>query len=165
MQQRIQLTLFAEPEETLLIEKVRKAFNPVQFALIRAHVTLCREDMLLQKDMVLKHLSHTAHPFITIRFGKPARFAEGRGLFLPATEDTQFQLLRSHILQDISCPVIAQEPHITLIHPRNATCTDAIFEEVCRMKLPEQLTFKRVSLIEQINGKEWKPLREFPLRG
>ena len=40
---RRQLTLFLnEPKGN--IEKIRSEFNPVQFDLIPAHVTLCRED-------------------------------------------------------------------------------------------------------------------------
>lgn len=165
MPNRIQLTLFANAEEAALIEQVRGAFNPVQYALIRAHVTLCREDMLLQPEPVLQRLADTAFPFITIRFGKPARFSDGKGLLLPATEDAQFQLLRNEILQDMPGFIIPQEPHVTLIHPRNGICTDEIFEQVLRANLPEQLTFKQVSLIAQENGKEWKTLRRFPLWG
>ena len=43
-QRRIQLTLFIEENEAETIEQIRKEFNPEQYELIKAHVTLCRED-------------------------------------------------------------------------------------------------------------------------
>ena len=41
---RKQLTLFLEASEAESIERIRKEFNPKQFALIKSHITLCRED-------------------------------------------------------------------------------------------------------------------------
>lgn len=58
----------------------------------------------------------------------------------------------------------AQEPHITLMHPRNSTCTDAIFDEVVKMDLPSKFTFNKISLIEQENGGPWRILDEYDLR-
>jgi hypothetical protein len=51
------------------------------------------------------------------------------------------------------------EAHITLMHPRNATCTDAIFEEIRAHALPAQITFNTVSLIEQVDGGPWRVLQ------
>jgi hypothetical protein len=46
---RIQLTLFVGEPESVAIEHIRKMFNPLQYALIKAHVTLCRADELFRK--------------------------------------------------------------------------------------------------------------------
>jgi hypothetical protein len=51
--------------------------------------------------------------------------------------------------------------HITLIHPRNSTCTDAIFEQIKELKFPTVLEFGKISLIEQRNGGKWNVLQEF----
>ena len=40
---RRQLTLFLT-EQNQIIEEIRATYNPKQFELIKAHVTLCRED-------------------------------------------------------------------------------------------------------------------------
>ena len=52
---------------------------------------------------------------------------------------------------------------ITLMHPRNSTCNDEIFEEIKNIPFPTKLTFKRISLIEQEINKEWKIIKEFDL--
>lgn len=41
---RRQATLYLPPPHREPIEVLRARYNPAQFALIRAHVTLCRED-------------------------------------------------------------------------------------------------------------------------
>ena len=50
---RIQLTLFVDPKEAVTIERVRQEFNPGQFKLIKAHVTLCREDEIQDLEKVV----------------------------------------------------------------------------------------------------------------
>ncbi|MEQ1633746.1 MAG: hypothetical protein ABL997_15305 [Planctomycetota bacterium] len=44
---RTQLSLFVPPPHDVLVESVRAVVDPVQHALIPAHVTLCREDELV----------------------------------------------------------------------------------------------------------------------
>ena len=101
---------------------------------------------------------------ITIEFGKPTRFDNGRGLLLPAAIDnTEFYGLRRKVLAGLTDNPKKQEPHITLMHPGNSTCTDNIFELIQEIKLPTKLEFKKVCLIEQSNGEEWIILQEFEL--
>jgi 2'-5' RNA ligase len=52
-------------------------------------------------------------------------------------------------------------PHITLMHPRNSTCTDEIFEELKKLKFALTMKFDRISLIEQVNNGKWKILENF----
>lgn len=117
----------------LIIEQIRQEFNPRQFELIKAHVTLCREDELENLEQVLSNLLmlvQTQEKFY-IEFGKVARFDNGKGLFLPATNDNiQFENLRRQVLNGLIDHPRKQEAHITLMHPRNSTCTDHIFELV-----------------------------------
>jgi len=70
-----QATLFVPPPFDISIEAVRAHNNPLQFGLIRAHLTLCREDKVADWDIfsevlngqnrsIRKHNPHIAlvHP-------------------------------------------------------------------------------------------------------
>jgi hypothetical protein len=72
---RRQLTLFVPRHAVQEVERIRQKYNPEQYALIEAHITLCREDEFSQEADFLDFL-HTAQ--ITdkdrINFGTPIRF-------------------------------------------------------------------------------------------
>jgi hypothetical protein len=162
---RLQLSLFVPPLQAAGIEAIRQAVNPVQYSIINSHVTLCREDELEPLEKVLYNLRQLQHPPITLGFGPAIRFAEDKGVLLPAIQGGEgFIQLRQTVLQGITASPRVQEAHITLLHPRNATCTDAIFAQIQNAALPTQLTFDAISLIEQINGGPWTILEQFQLR-
>lgn len=154
---RQQLTLFVPPADVVEIETIRGRYNPVQRALIDCHVTLCREDELVELDRVLQNLRAHRLPAITIGFGNMIRSAGGKGVLLPAaTGQEEFQQLREKVLEGIVVAPRRQEAHITLMHPRNSACTDAIFEAIRAYVLPQQITFDTISLIEQVAGGPWR---------
>ncbi len=164
-QKRIQLTLFVDEENSIVMEKIRREFNPAQYDFIKSHVTLCREDELDKIDEVMRNLIGLNHDPITIEFGNMVRFSEGKGLMIPAFGDNEpFQKLRRYILKEIIEHPRKQEPHITLMHPRNSICTDTIFEQVKAHKLPHKIEFNKISLIEQEMDKQWHILEEFELK-
>jgi 2'-5' RNA ligase len=159
---RIQLTLFVSENESGIIERLREEFNPEQYALIKSHVTLCREDELETIEKITQQLTVLNHGLITIDFRKATRFSEGKGVLLPSRGDNKsFQELRATILAGLTGKRRMHEPHITLMHPRNSTCTDEIFEQIEKFILPGRLTFRKISLIEQADGNKWEVLREF----
>lgn len=161
---RIQLTLLVHPDVSDAIEQVRKRFNPAQFELIAAHVTLCREDELEPMDRVLRNLEQMKHESIFVDFGPPVRFSDGKGVFISAVGDqAPFQELRKAILQGVVENPRRQEPHITLMHPRNSECTDSIFAEIEKLELPRTIEFRKICLIEQASGERWKVLKTFDL--
>lgn len=163
-QKRRQLTLFIPAPASDPIEKIRREFNPAQYALIKSHVTLCREDELEQPEKVILNLTRLRHGRITIDFGAPVRFSGGKGVLLPAIGTHEsFQQLRERILQGIIEKPRTYEPHITLMHPRNAACTDELFEQIERCVFPDKIEFRKISLIEQETGKKWNVLEEFEL--
>ncbi|AEE54176.1 2'-5' RNA ligase family protein [Haliscomenobacter hydrossis] len=163
-QKRIQLSLFVDESASSSIESIRATFNPAQYVLIPAHVTLCREDELEQIDQVIQNLQRLNQDSITIDFGPVIRFSEGKGVLIPAIGPNEsFQQLRANILQGIIENPRLPEPHITLMHPRNATCTDEIFAQIAQYSLPRKITFKKISLIEQEIGMKWCILDEFHL--
>ena len=162
---RTQLTLFINEKDARIIEQIRREFNPEQYDLIRSHVTLCREDELENMEQVLHNLTQSKHKSITIKFGNISRFSEGKGVLIPALNDNKsFENLRKNILKGIIEKPRIQEPHITLMHPRNATCTDEIFKEIQNYNLPNTIKFSKISLIEQEMGQKWRILKEFELK-
>ena len=162
---RIQLTLFIDVADSEAIEEIRKEFNPQQYELIKSHVTLCREDELEQIEKIVAHLNALDSGSITIDFGNVIRFANGKGVLLPAVGDhAQFQSLRAKVLHEVIEQPRLHEPHITLMHPRNATCTDEIFANIEKRNLPRKIKFNKITLIEQEMGMKWVVVKEFDLK-
>jgi 2'-5' RNA ligase superfamily len=161
---RTQLTLFINEKDAKIIEEIRQKFNPIQYALIQSHVTLCREDELENMAQILHNLSHLKHNPITINFGNIIHFSDKKGVLMPAVGNLEsFENLRKYILKGITENPRLQEPHITLMHPRNAICTDEIFAAIQKYDLPNALEFSKISLIEQKIGGKWVVLMEFEL--
>ncbi len=161
---RIQLTLFVEKDESAAIEQIREKFNPEQYKLIKSHVTLCREDELVPLEKVMQNLENLHYPCFTIEFGPIIRFSEAKGILLPASSGyEQFQTLRTLILKGIVNHPTKTEPHITLMHPRNSTCTHDIFNHIAQIKIPGKFLFKKISMIEQEENNKWEIFNEYKL--
>jgi 2'-5' RNA ligase len=161
---RRQLTLFIDQGDAQIIEMIRAEFNPLQHQLIKSHVTLCREDEIEPLEAVIKNLSALDCGPVTIHFGPAVRFSDGLGVLIPAAgENIQFEQLRTLTLAGLKKNHNRQEPHITLMHPRNSSCNDSIFEKIAASDLPKKLMFNKISLIEQENDTAWKVLKEFSL--
>ncbi len=161
---RLQLTLFVDEKHSVAIESIRQKFNPQQYGLIKAHVTLCREDEIEPIEAVLYNLTQQALPKISISFGKAIRFSDDNGVLLPANDNLHsFRTLRSQVLHGIIEAPRNHEPHITLMHARNSTCTDDIFQQISKVILPAVITFERISLIEQLDQDPWNIIQEFDL--
>ena len=161
---RKQITLFVVENQSLEIEKVREKFNIDQFKLIKAHLTLCREDELEQFEKVMINLNKLDFKSFFLKVGKPILFSSENGILLPVIGNTEaFNVLRSEILNGIIENPRNQEPHITLMHPRNSICSNEIFTEIQNYNFPFQFKFDKVSLIEQVFGKKWNIIEEFKL--
>jgi len=163
---RRQLTLFVNKDDAATIEAIRSKYNPKQRELINCHVTLCREDEIENIDGVLHNLAKLNEKPLIIHFGRVTRFNDGKGVLIPATNENEaFHELRKQVLKRLNDNPGRHEPHITLMHPRNSTCTDKIFEEIEQVNLPSQLIFNSISLIEQVDGGQWKILKTFKIPG
>lgn len=163
---RKQLTLFLNPKETKVIEKIRHKFNPAQFELIKSHITLCREDEIEDLSAILQTIEQLNISSFELELGKVERFWEGKGVFIPIKDEHQkFQHLRALVLSKVTPSPRFHEPHITLMHPRNSCCTDNIFEQIQTINLPTYITISTISLIEQEIGKTWHVLKEYNLLG
>jgi len=158
MPKRKQLTLFLNDEESEPIELIRRKFNIHQFKLIDSHITLCREDEIENLDYVLDRVSNIKFSVFEVSLETPKRFYEGKGVFIPVIDSrNHLENLRKEILP-ISKII---EPHITIMHPRNSTCTDEIFREILETVIPTKVTLNKISLIEQEIGKKWNVLQTF----
>ncbi len=161
---RRQLTLFIDDHYSENIEKIRGKYNPVQFDLIRSHVTLCREDELENLPEIKHRLKSLNFKSVALNFNKIIRFSGGKGLMIPTDEtDLQYHYLRHHILKDLHIELQFPRPHITLMHPGNSTCTDEIFNEINEVIFPASIIFNKVSLIEQVEGSKWEIIETFQL--
>jgi hypothetical protein len=161
---RRQLTLFVSKADAVTIEAIRGRYNPLQQQLIAAHVTLCREDEIVNIDTVLHNLENLNQKTITVFFDEPIRFDKGAGLLIPAAANNEaFQQLRKKILAGVIDDPRKHQPHITLMHPRNSVCTDEIFEAIKKVSLSKQLSFNAISLIEQRDRGRWETLKTFTL--
>lgn len=160
---RRQLTLFLT-DNFDTIENVRQKYNPAQFELIKAHVTLCREDEIENLEQVLQNLSDLKALEISIQFEGPLRFDDGKGVYLKSCSNSgEFDNLRHQVLKNVIDNPRQQLPHITLMHPRNSTCYDEIFELISREEFPSNISFKTISLIEQRNNGKWEVIERFSL--
>ncbi|MFN8549193.1 MAG: 2'-5' RNA ligase family protein [Candidatus Eisenbacteria bacterium] len=114
---RRQLTLFATGEIAERIDAVRRVVDPVQHALIPAHVTLCREGELasLSAAEIEKRVRRLARGPLALRFGRAERFDE-HGILLRCIDgQADYQRLRVALLGD---PAIRENAaHLTLAHP------------------------------------------------
>lgn len=161
-QTRQQLTLFL-PNDQFAIETIRKKFNPIQQSLIAAHVTLCREDEIDPFEKIVDNLtSLPSIGSIKIFFNTVARFEDGKGVWLPgATNNDAFHNLRRAILRGHISSPRHLTPHLTLMHPRNSTCTEDIFAQIKNYTLPTVLSFDSVSLIRQEGNELWQTIDQF----
>ncbi len=160
---RRQATLFVPPPRDAAIETFRSRYNPVQYCLIRAHVTLCREDEVTDWELFADRLSQIEEIDISLSFGQPVR--DGNLVTLPPVGSTEsFDAFRRIVLIGQSNSIRKHNPHITLIHPRNGTCTDRIFDEMSCDLSPFSVIFRSVTLIEQVDSGEWKNNMTFPTK-
>jgi hypothetical protein len=161
---RRQLTFFLEQNDTEIIEKVRQLFNPRQFELINAHITLCREDEIENIEQVILNISKLKEREIIFQLEKPKRFDDGKGVYIKILNGgKKFNNLRQKVLKGVINNPRDQIPHITLMHPRNSICTDDIFEKISNEKFPASICFKKIYLIEQNNDEKWNVIKFFNL--
>lgn len=156
---RRQATLFFNNAPPALTHS-RHRYNPVQADLIPAHVTLCREDEVVDWLAFKQRVASLTRVELELKFGRPIR--NGNSVLLPAIEGMEaFVSLRRNLLSDGTSEPRPMNAHVTIIHPRNGTCTDEIFEEILQLLQPFQWTFNEIAVIEQQNGGPWQVLSRY----
>lgn len=159
---RIQLSLYVPSPHSEAIESVRRVVDPVQFGLIPAHVTLCREDELEAFAGWRERLESMPHEAIRLRlrFGRAEPFS-GHGILLPCIEGIEeYRDLRRRILG--SNAIREMQPHLTLAHPRNPQAPGNMIETAEKLPASFEITFDTIRLIEQVNSGPWATIDSFP---
>ena len=158
---RQQLSMYASADTAKNIEAVRAIVDPVQYSLIPAHMTLCREDELADDVEIKSRLHKLLWPALDLRFGRPEVFS-GHGILLHCIDgEDGFRHLREHLLG--TRHIRNQRPHITLAHPRNPRASGNTLTQV--LTLPEVITirFPAIYLIEQTGREPWRVLESYEL--
>ncbi len=162
---RKQLTLFLNELDSKSIESIRRRFNPIQFELIKSHITLCREDEIENLSHIQRNLENLEMQKFEMQTNGLKRFSDEKGVLISVIDKKQqFQELRELVLRNENSNPRKHNAHITLMHPRNSTCDDMKFKEIQKSELPKKLRISKISLIEQEIGKEWKILKEYELK-
>lgn len=156
---RRQLSLFISGPAAESIERARQLLDPVQSALIPAHVTLCREDEIEGIGVELIASRVAGSKPIHLSFGRAEAFS-GHGILLNCVEgESSFAQLREQVLG--TAEIRGARAHITLAHPRNPRAIGNS-PDAANLDIAIDVTFDRVVLIEQeCAGASWTILREF----
>ena len=158
---RTQLSLFVPPPHDVLVESVRAVVDPVQRALIPAHVTLCREDELaaVPTEALRARLLAGAWQPVALQFAAPEAFS-GHGILMRCIGgERAFDELREHVLGTRS--IRRHEPHLTLAHPRNQKAAGNSPSSAQALATGLIATFAIVRWIEQVDTQPWRVVAEF----
>ena len=159
---RQQLSMYVPPEVSSSIEDVRKRVDPVQHHLIPAHITLCREEELIDFASIHARLVSIPMKPVTLSFGQPEVFA-GHGLLLRCIAGEEaFRSLREYLLG--SKNIRDQKPHITLAHPRNPKAPGNSLSGTSPLPEIITLTFPTIYVIEQQSDEPWRILGRYNIR-
>ncbi len=140
---RKQLSMFAAGDSVIGIEEAREIVDPIQFGLIAAHITLCRESELENLKRIKARLLNIDLPTLKVRFGRPKRFA-GHGLMMECLEgEEDFRQIREYILE--SKHISRQIPHIKLAQPRNPEAKGNSVANLNRLPKIIELEFPLIS--------------------
>ena len=156
---RRQLSLLLPEAQRVVVEPIRQRLDPIQYSLIPAHITLCRDDELPEPSDLAARLLGLRRVSITVAFGGPEELADGCVLVRPVSGLEQFQDLR----QQIVGPGARQHgAHLTLLHPRNATGAVHDLSAIANQIAGLVITFQSVALIEQRGCDPWQVKGEYP---
>lgn len=98
-----------------MVDLVRRKLDPQQHAIIRAHVTLCRDEELTLRKSVSERLAGLGDISLTMQFGDPELLADGCILMLTTDEVDQHHQMRQSIL---GTSVRDHGTPITMLYPR-----------------------------------------------
>lgn len=140
------------------MEPIRQRLDPRQYAIIPAHVTLCRDDELLAWQEIGPRLAALGEFAILMQFGEPQVLADGCLLLRPTHGMEQYRELRRAVL---GASANAHDAHITLLHPRHAAGVAYNLSDIAPKLAGLKAIFRTVALIEQHSPGPWLVRREF----
>jgi len=150
---RLQLSLYVAEPAARDLEALRLVLDPLQQALIPAHVTLARDGDIDTRsgDNWRERIANLREAAPRLRFGAAEGFHE-HGILLRCTEGAErFHALRVRVLGPGALPLA---PHITLAHPRNPRAPGNSLA-TARERLPDspELRFDSLNLTDQRDGR------------
>ena len=155
---RRQLSLIVPGAQRSVVEPIRQRLDPIQYSLIPAHVTLCRDNELPELADLTKCLERLGNFAFTMAFGAPEELQDGCVLLRPTAGGEQYQALRQSILGERAA---IHEAHLTLLHPRNATGAVHNLNMIARELSDFTIRFSTISLIEQHACSPWLIRHEY----
>lgn len=154
MPTRRQATLFLPPSSAENVEAIRASFNPVQASLIRAHVTLCREDEVTDWEQFKSQMSLVRPLSLQLTFSHLVR--EGDLVYAGVEDSHKFHELRNQVLSAKPGTTRKHDPHLTLVHPRNGKCSDDTYAKLQTQFKPFTANLDTITIIEQVDGGIWQ---------
>jgi len=155
---RLQLSLYVAEPEARAVESLRARLDPLQQALIPAHLTLGRDsdiDMRPGADW-LERVADLRESALRLRFGAAEAFHEHGILLRCVGGADRFDALRARLLGPAALPLA---PHITLAHPRNPKAPgNSLDWALAQLPSPFELRFDTLNLVEQRDGGRWQVL-------
>jgi len=161
---RRQASLYIPEPARYEIDVVRKRADPVQFSLIPAHVTLCREDEVLDWSEFVDRVRCLGRFELSLEFGSPLELDDGCVLLPCVKGKSLFNQLRGALLSSGGVAPRVSDPHITLLHPRNAVTGQSIEWLLESLTHLRSIGFSSLNIIEQQGGSAWRVLHELPLQ-
>jgi hypothetical protein len=162
---RQQRSLWLRPEEAAAVERLRAVLDPVQRALIPAHVTLCRDEetAALSLPNLRQRLAEACIRPFALRFGAPQPLG-AHGWLLPCVDGaSSFQALRRCVLGGL--PGQVQHAHLTLAHPCNPRAAGNPPGRVPVFAGGYRIWLDAVYWIEQAPPAPWRIVQRMPLPG
>lgn len=155
---RRQLTLLLPLAQRTIVDSIRQRLDPLQHAIIPAHVTLCRDGELTPWQELRQGLVNLGPFSITMQFGEPEVLSDGCVLLRPTHGAEQYQHLRQSVLGPLATHHGA---HITLLHPRNAVGVTYNLAKIVHVLAGLATTFRTISLIEQHGTRPWLARQDY----
>lgn len=150
---RRQLTLFLPGAARAIVEPIRLRLDPLQYALIPAHVTLCRDEELPPWPLLSARLAALGRFSLSLRFGRPEQLADGCVLLRLVQGSEPYQQLRQAMLGPAAR---LHGAHITLLHPRNAKGVSCNLADLGPVLDGIDIQFNSLALIEQLGQESWR---------
>ena len=137
---------------------MRQRLDPLQHAIISAHVTFCRDSGVCGWQALSEPLVTRGGFSITLQFGELQVLPDGCSLLHPARGAGQYQRLRQSIL---GAAARVHGAHVTLLHPRNATGITCYLAQIAPVPAGLAATFRSMALVEQRGSGPWLVRREY----
>jgi hypothetical protein len=165
--QRLQATLFLPQRTALLVDELRRRWDPVMTDRIRPHVTGLRR--VPDAELLLATLrSATEVRACRLHLGAPARASQdqGAGIYLQVTDPYHDMSLLWSALRDCCTEpdVLQGSPHVTVVHPRTAPPerVSQAWTELSHVSMSQDFVVGEIALIGETRDK-WETIESIPL--